>query len=111
LFAAVRNRENLPLWAQLALSAGFTLALFAFGGAVAFVGDALSDSSAGPQALVVIIFLVVVPFLVYYAYPPGSRRWYHWVVFEVCALAGFTLLIPLVYLPWLIVSRRAWRDQ
>jgi hypothetical protein len=104
------NREKLPRWAQIALSAGFTAVLLAFGASVAFVGGAWSGVSAGPAAFVVIVFLVVVPFLVYYAYPPRTRRWYHWALFEACVLGGFTLPIPLVYLPWLIVTRRAWRE-
>jgi hypothetical protein len=98
-----------PLWAQIALSALYTIALVAFGGACAFVGDAATDVRAGPAFGVVLGFLIVVPFLVYYAYPPKVRHWYHFAVFELCVLGGFTLPIPLVYLPWLMVSRRAWR--
>ncbi len=105
-----RKRAKLPLWAQIALSAGFTLLLFVFGASVAYVGGAWSGVSAGSTAFVVIVFLVVVPFLVYYAYPRRVRRWYHWVIFEACVVGGVTLPIPLVYLPWLIVTRRAWRD-
>jgi Flp pilus assembly protein TadB len=112
VFAALdaHNRERLPRWAQVALSAGFTFVLFAFGASVAFVGGAWSGISAGPTAFVIIVFLVVVPFLVAYAYPRRVRRWYHWVLFEACVLGGFTLPVPLVYLPWLIVTRRAWRE-
>jgi hypothetical protein len=103
------NRPKLPLWAQVCLSAGFTFALVAFGGSLAFVGAALSDVEAGTPAFVVIGFLIVVPFLVAYAYPPNARRWPRFAAFEACVLGGFTLAIPLVYLPWLIVTRRAWR--
>jgi hypothetical protein len=108
-FEAAR-RERLPLWAQIALSAAFTLVLLAFGASVAFVGGAWSGTAAGPTAFVLIVFLVVVPFLVAYAYPRRVRRWYHWALFEACVLGGFTLPIPLVYLPWLIVTRREWRE-
>lgn len=104
------NRTKLPRWAQLALSAAFTLVLLAFGGSVAFVGGAWSGIAPAPTAFVIIIFLVVVPFLVAYAYPRRVRRWYHWALFEACVLGGFTLPIPLVYLPWLIVTRREWRE-
>jgi hypothetical protein len=104
------NRERLPRWAQVLLSAGFTAVLLAFGASVAYVGGAWSGVTAGPTAFVLIVFLVVVPFLVAYAYPRRARRWYHWAVFEACVLGGFTLPIPLVYLPWLIVTRREWRE-
>jgi threonine/homoserine efflux transporter RhtA len=103
-----RDVEQRPLWAQVALSALFTFVLFAFGGAAAFVGGAASDAPGGAAFGVVIAFLVVVPFLVYYAYPPETRQWYHYAAFGLCVVGGFTLPIPLVYLPWRIVSRRAW---
>lgn len=112
MFAALdaHNRARLSLRAQLALSAAFTLVLLAFGASVAFVGDAWSRTASGPTALVIIVFLVVVPVLVAYAYPRRARRWYHWALFEACVVGGFTLLVPLVYLPWLIVTRREWRE-
>lgn len=112
MFAALDadNRANLPRWAQIALSAGFTAVLLAFGASVAFVGGAWSGVAAGRTAFVIIVFLVVVPFLVAYAYPRPARRWYHWAVFEACVVGGFTLPIPLIYLPWLIVTRREWRE-
>ena len=103
------NREKLPRRAQVALSAGFTAVLLAFGASVSFVGGAWSGLTAGPTAFVIIVFLVVVPLLVVYAYPRRARRWYHWALFGACVLGGFTLPVPLVYLPWLIVTRREWR--
>lgn len=102
--------EEQPLWIQVALSALFTFVLFLFGGAAAFVGDAVSDARGGAAFGVVIAFLIVVPFLVHYAYPPRARRWHRFLAYELCVIGGFTLPIPLVYLPWLIVSRRAWQD-
>jgi hypothetical protein len=98
-----------PLWVQIALSTLYTCALVAFGGACAFVGEAATDASVGAAFGVVLGFLIIIPFLVLNAYPPKARRFYHFAVFELCVLGGFTLPIPLVYLPWLIVSRRAWR--
>ena len=99
--------EVRPLWAKVGLSALFTLCLVAFGGAAAFVGDVLTESAWGARLFVVLAVLVVVGFLVHYAYPPPARRWYHWAGFELAVLVGFTLPIPLVYLPWRIVSQRA----
>jgi hypothetical protein len=104
------KRADLPLWTQVGLSAGFTFVLLAFGGSLAFLGSLLSDVEVGTPAFVVLGFLIVVPFLVAYAYPPSVRRWPYFAAFEACVLGGFTLPIPLVYLPWLIVTRRAWRS-
>jgi hypothetical protein len=98
-----------PLWAQIALSAAFTATLVAFGAASAFLGHELATDTTGAWVFVVLAYLLAVPFLVYYAYPPLRRRWYHYAAYEACVVGAFTLAIPLVYLPWLIVTRREWR--
>jgi hypothetical protein len=97
------------LWQEIGLSAAFTAALMAFGATAALVGDRIMNTENGARLFTVLVFMVAVPFLVYYAYPPARRRWYHWAVFELCAAAGITVWIPLIYLPWLIVTRKAWR--
>jgi hypothetical protein len=101
--------DRRPLWAEIALSSAFTAVLVAFGAACAFVGDAIARSTTGVWVFVILAYLLTVPFLVYYAYPPLRRRWYHYAVFEACVFGAFTLVVPLVYLPWLIVTRREWR--
>jgi hypothetical protein len=93
-------------WVDMGLSAAFTVALVCFGAAWAYVGDAIGQGRWAPQLAVVFAYLITVPVLVLYAYAPRERRWYHFVVFELCVLSGFGLPIPLVYLPWLIVNRR-----
>ena len=97
------------LWGDIALSAAFTIALVCFGAACGFVGAAISEGRYGPQIAVGMAYLITAGVLVYYAYPAEDRRWYHWVIFPACALSGFLLPIPLIYLPWLIVLRRRQR--
>ena len=94
------------LWSDVGLSAAFTVALVCFGAAWAYVGGAIGNGPWAPQIAVVFAYLITVPVLVLYAYPPRERRWYHFVIFVACVLSGFGLPIPLVYLPWLIVNRR-----
>ncbi len=94
------------LLGDIALTAAFTVALVCFGAAWGFVGAAISEGKYGPQIAVGIAYLITVTVLVNYAYAPADRRWYHWVGFGICALSGFLLPIPLIYLPWLIVLRR-----
>lgn len=101
--------DRRPLVTEIALSSAFTAALVSFGAASAFVGDAIARSTMGVWVFVILAYLVAVPFLVYYAYPPLRRQWYHYAIFEACVVGGFTLAVPLVYLPWLIVTRRRWR--
>jgi len=94
---------------DVALSATFTIVLIAFGAAWAFIGDMIVRSTVGIWVFVILVFVLSVPFLVYYAYPPLRRRWYHYAIFEACVFGAFTLVVPLVYLPWLIVGR--WRHE
>lgn len=101
-----RLRER-PRWRNVLLSGAFTLALFLFGWAAAYVGDAIADSSQGTYTFLGLVFFVVVAFLVYYAYPREERRWYHFAAFEACVIIPLAILVPLVYLPWLIVRRRS----
>lgn len=93
-------------WSDVLLSAAFTVALVCFGAGWAYVGATIGEGEWAPQLAAAITFLLAVPVLVLYAYPPAERRWYHFVIFELCAVSGFGLPIPLVYLPWLIVNRR-----
>ena len=102
-------RPRRPLWQEIGLSVAFTLALVAFGATATLVGERIMETENGARLFAILVFMIVVPFLVYYAYPPARRRWYHWAVFELCAAAGITVWIPIVYLPWLIVTRSAWR--
>jgi hypothetical protein len=97
------------LWGDIALTAAFAIALVCFGAAWGFVGARISEGRYGPQIAVGIAYLITVAVLVYYAYSADDRRWYHWVIFPACALSGFLLPIPLIYLPWLIVLRRRQR--
>lgn len=108
---AVDDLARRPRWAEIALSAAFTAVLVAFGAAWAVVGDAIVRSAIGTWLFVILVFVLAVPFLVYYAYPPLSRRWYHYALFEACVLGAFTVFVPLLYLPWLIVTRREWRRR
>jgi hypothetical protein len=99
------GRRRFP-WRDLLASALFTLTLFVFGWGVSIVGNAIARSNQGAYTFTLLVFLFVVAFLVWYAYPPGRRRWYHFAVLELCVLIPFGIVVPLVYLPWLIVSRR-----
>jgi len=98
--------DRRQLLGDIALTACFTIALVCFGAAWGFIGAAIGNGRYGPQIAVGIAYLITVGVLVNYAYAPAERRWYHWVIFEACALSGFLLPIPLIYLPWLIVLRR-----
>jgi hypothetical protein len=98
-----------PLWQEIGLSAAFTGALVAFGAAATYAGNVFLKTDNGVRAFTIFVFLIVVPFLVAYAYPPRRRRWYHWAGFEACVLLVAPIWIPLIYLPWLIVTRKAWR--
>ena len=109
MHADAQLRPRRPLWQEIGLSVAFTAALVAFGAAATLVGERIMNTENGARLFTVLVFMIVVPFLVYYAYPPARRRWYHWAVFELCAAAGITVWIPLIYLPWLIVTRKAWR--
>jgi hypothetical protein len=88
------------------LSAVFTFALVVFGWALFFVGGAIAETQQGAYTFLSLGFLIVVAFLVYYAYPPRRRRWYHYALFELCVIVPFGILVPLVYLPWQIVKGR-----
>lgn len=101
--------DRRPFWQEVALTGVFAVVLFAFGWAVAYVGDAIADSAQGAYTFTTLIFLLVIAFLVWHAYPPRRRRWYHFAIFELCVLVPYAVLAPLVYLPWLIVTRREWR--
>jgi hypothetical protein len=107
--AEVPLRPRRPLWQEIGLSVVFTVALVVFGAAATLVGERIMNTENGARVFPILCFMLVVPFLVYYAYPQARRRWYHWAGFELCAAAGFTVWIPLIYLPWLIVTRKAWR--
>jgi hypothetical protein len=107
--SGVQLRPRRPLWQEIGLSVAFTVALVSFGAAATLVGRQIMETENGARLFTVLVFMIVVPFLVYYAYPSTRRRWYHWAAFELCAAAGFTVWIPLIYLPWLIVTRKAWR--
>jgi len=104
----VQSLPRRPLWAEIGLTALFVAALVAFGAACVLVGDAVTASPRSTSFFVVLAYLLVVPVLVYYAFPPSRRRWYTFALFELCVLSGFALPVPLIVLPWLIVSRREW---
>lgn len=99
-----------PLLREVGLSAGFTAALVAFAAAATWAGSLFLTTENGTRAFTILVLLVVVGFLVYYAYPPRKRRVWRYAVFGLCALLVAPVVIPLVYLPWLIVTRREWRD-
>jgi hypothetical protein len=105
-----RLEERLP-WRDLLLSGAFTLVLFLFGWASAYVGNAIAGSAQGTYTFVGLTFFVVVAFLVYYAYPGRERRWYHFAGFEACVVVPIAILVPLIYLPWRIVRRREQRPS
>ena len=96
-----------PLWLEVGLSALFSVALVLFGWAASFVGDVITKSDQGVWTFLALVYVIVVAFLVYYAYPPGRRRIYAAAGFEICVVVPGAVLIPLVYLPWLIVTRKA----
>ncbi len=73
------------------------------------LGARMLETANGARDLTVLCFLVIVPLLVVRAYPPAARRWWHWLLYELCIVFVFTAWIPLVYLPWLIVTRKAYR--
>lgn len=98
-----------PLWQEIALSAAFTAGLVGVGVLTSILGDRMVQTANGARDLTVFCFLVIVALLVARAYRPGARRWWHWLVYELCVVFVFTAPIPLVYLPWLIVTRRSRR--
>ena len=101
--------ERRPRWQEIALSAAFTLMLVAFAASATWVAGNFLKTDNGVRLFGVLVLLVIVPFLVHYAYPPQRRRWYHWAGFELCVVAVVLVFVPLAYLPWLIVTRRARR--
>lgn len=98
-----------PLWQEVGLSALYTAGLVGIGVATSLIGDRAIRTGNGARDLTVFSFLVIVPLLVVRAYPPGARRWWHWLLYELCIVFVFTAWLPLVYLPWLIVTRKAQR--
>ena len=97
------------LWQEVGLTVAFTAVLLAFGAAATWLASTYLETENGTRAFTILVFFVVVGFLVYYAYPPRERRWWRYALFEACVLLVAPVLVPLVYLPWLIVTRKAWR--
>ena len=106
---AARQVPDRPLWEKVALSAALTAALACFGASWGYVGSRIASTRYGPWVFVILVFLITVPVLVTYAYTDAERRWYHFAIFEALVLGAFTLVVPLVYLPWRIVERHRWR--
>jgi hypothetical protein len=87
------------------LSVLLSLVLWASYIAVAYGFGAIANADLDRAFIVATAYLAVlcVP-LVVLAYPPGERRWWRFVVWPLLGL--FAGIIPLVWLPWRIVSRR-----
>ncbi len=98
-----------PLWQEVALSAAFTAGLAGVGVLTSILGNRTVQTANGARDLTIFCFLVIVPLLVARAYPPGRRRWWHWLTYELCIVFVFTAPVPLVYLPWLIVTGKSRR--
>ena len=106
---AGRVESRRPIWQEIGLSAAFSAALVIFTASATWVASTFLTTDNGIRAFSVLVFLIIVPFLVYYAYPLQRRRWYHWAGYELCVVAVVAVWIPVLYLPWLIVTRKAWR--
>ncbi len=88
------------------LSAAISVVLWFSYVAVAFGYGVLADADLPDAFAVAQIYLgCVCALLVPLAYPGPQRRWWHWLLWPAL---GLTIgLVPIVWLPWTIVKRRA----
>jgi hypothetical protein len=88
------------------LSAAISLLLWASYVAVAFAVGLFADADLPDAFGVAQVYLACVcALLVPLAYPRPQRKWWQWILWPAL---GLTVgLIPIVWLPWTIVRRRA----
>lgn len=91
------------------LTAFATIALMASVVVVAYVVGAAAETDFDVSIAVgYVVLLPVILLLVRAAYPPERRRWWHWLVYPL--LWFFFGIAAAVWLPWLAITKRQWRD-
>jgi hypothetical protein len=101
---ANRSAPARPRWANLVLSATFTLALLAaFLLSLYVLNETAGFDLEGAFFASLLGLIAIYAALFVRAYPADQRRWWRWLIWG--GLTVFWFVIPAIWLPWRIVTR------